>query len=35
MSSSGALVFGDLQHTPSPVVGGLFYSSSAFYVGVE
>ena len=35
MSSSGALVFGDLQHTPPPVVGGLFYSSSAFYVGVE
>jgi hypothetical protein len=35
MSSSGALVFGNLQHTPPPVVGGLFYSSSAFYVGVE
>jgi hypothetical protein len=35
MSSSGALIFGDLQHTPSPVVGGLFYSSSNFYVGIE
>ena len=35
MSSSGALVFGDLQHTPPPIAGGFFYSSSAFYVGVE
>ncbi len=35
MSSSGALVFGDLHHTPPPVEGGLFYSSSNFYVGVE
>ena len=35
VSSSGAIVFGDLQHTPPPVVGGFFYSSSAFYVGVE
>ena len=35
MSSSGALVFGNLQHTPPPVAGGFFYSSSAFYVGVE
>ena len=35
MSSSGALVFGDLDHTPPPVVGGMFYSASAFYVGVE
>ena len=35
VSSSGAIVFGDLQHTPPPVAGGFFYSSSAFYVGVE
>ena len=35
MSSSGALIFGDLQHTPSPVAGGIFYSASAFYVGTE
>jgi hypothetical protein len=35
MSSSGALVFGDLQHTPPPVAGGMFYSASAFYVGTE
>ena len=35
MSSSGALVFGDLQHTPPPVVGGMFYSASNFYVGTE
>ena len=35
MSSSGALVFGNLQHTPPPVVGGIFYSASAFYVGTE
>lgn len=35
VSSSGALVFGDLQHTPPPVAGGFFYSSSAFYVGIE
>ena len=35
MSSSGALVFGNLQHTPSPVAGGIFYSASAFYVGTE
>jgi hypothetical protein len=35
MSSSGALVFGDLQHTPPPVAGGMFYSASNFYVGTE
>ena len=35
VSSSGAVVFGNLQHTPPPVAGGFFYSSSAFYVGVE
>jgi hypothetical protein len=35
VSSSGAIVFGDLQHTPPPVAGGFFYSSSAFYVGIE
>ena len=35
MSSSGALVFGDLQHTPPPVAGGMYYSSGEFYVGTE
>jgi hypothetical protein len=35
MSSSGALIFGDLQHTPPPAVGGMFYSASNFYVGTE
>ena len=35
MSSSGALVFADLDHTPAAIAGGLFYSSSNFYVGVE
>jgi|TARA_R110001592_G_scaffold160195_3_gene392283 hypothetical protein len=35
MSSSGALVFADLNHTPSPVAGGMFYSSSNLYVGIE
>ncbi len=35
MSSSGALVFGDLNHTPPPIEGGMFYSASAFYVGTE
>lgn len=35
MSSSGALVFGELSHTPPPVPGGMFYSSSNFYVGIE
>ena len=35
MSSSGALVFGDLDHTPPPVAGGMFYSASNFYVGTE
>mgnify|MGYP003624458352 FL=1 len=35
MSSSGALVFADLPTAPSPVAGGMFYSSSNFYVGVE
>jgi hypothetical protein len=35
MSSSGALVFADLQHTPPPVAGGLYYSSGEFYVGTE
>jgi len=35
MSSSGALVFGDLAHTPPPVAGGMFYSASNFYVGTE
>ena len=35
MSSSGALVFADLNHTPSPVAGGMFYSSSNLYIGIE
>ena len=35
MSSSGALVFGDLNHVPSPVAGGMYYSSGEFYVGTE
>ena len=35
MSSSGALVFGDLDHTPPPVAGGMYYSSGEFYVGTE
>jgi|MDTG01.1.fsa_nt_gb hypothetical protein len=35
MSSSGALVFADLPHTPPPVAGGLYYSSGEFYVGTE
>ena len=35
MSSSGALIFGELNHTPAPVAGGMFYSSSNFYVGIE
>jgi len=35
MSSSGALIFADLNHTPAPVAGGIFYSSSNFYVGVD
>ena len=35
MSSSGALIFADLDHTPAARAGGLFYSSSNFYVGVE
>jgi hypothetical protein len=35
MSSSGALVFGDLTHTPPPVAGGMYYSSGEFYVGTE
>ena len=35
ISSSGALVLGDLQHTPPPVAGGMFYSASNFYVGTE
>ena len=35
MSSSGALVFGDLNYTPPPVAGGMFYSASNFYVGTE
>jgi hypothetical protein len=35
MSSSGALVFGNLNHTPPPVAGGMFYSGSNFYVGTE
>ena len=35
MSSSGALVFANLQHTPPPVAGGLYYSSGEFYVGTE
>ena len=35
MSSSGALIFADLDHTPAAIAGGLFYSSSNFYVGVE
>tara|TARA_R110001592_G_scaffold125379_1_gene335333 strand:- start:1625 stop:2518 length:894 start_codon:yes stop_codon:yes gene_type:complete len=35
VSSSGAVVFGDLELTPEPVIGGMFYSSSFFYVGIE
>jgi hypothetical protein len=35
MSSSGALVFGDLNHVPPPVAGGFYYSSGEFYVGTE
>ena len=35
ISSSGALILGNLQHTPPPVAGGMFYSASNFYVGIE
>ena len=35
MSSSGALIFGDLNSTPPPVAGGMYYSSGEFYVGTE
>jgi len=35
ISSSGALVLADLQQTPAPITGGIFYSSSNFYVGIE
>ena len=35
VSSSGAVVYGNLTTLPTPVTGGLVYSASNFYMGLE
>jgi hypothetical protein len=35
VSSSGAVVYGNLATLPTPVTGGLVYSASNFYMGLE
>tara|TARA_B100001059_G_scaffold49239_1_gene42329 strand:+ start:2183 stop:2719 length:537 start_codon:yes stop_codon:yes gene_type:complete len=35
INSEGLIVFDEYQYTPTPVAGGLLYSGSNFYLGLE
>ena len=35
VNTQGVLVLGEMTSTPSAVAGGIYYSSSNFYMGIE